>query len=143
MKNCRRSPAAASRNRSHRSSVWPVRCEPKRGVRRTRNERDKSNRPVLREQTRRSDQTRRWLPTIRDAGTQPDEGRMATRLPDPQPAETLARRPSLIGPRPTTNTATSLAEAQSKPADVNYSDRLLERQPLCRVGMRRRCREFN
>ena len=48
--------------------------------------------------TRRSDQTSRWLPTIRDARTPPEEGRMATRLPDAQPAETLARRPGLIGP---------------------------------------------
>ena len=52
---------------------------------------------------------------------------MATRLPDPQPAETLASRPGLIGSRPTTDTATGLAERQSKPNDVQQVAPLLDR----------------
>ena len=59
---------------------------------------------------------------------------MATRLPDPQPAETLASRPGLIGSRPTTDTATGLAERQSKPNDVNYTDRLLVMRKLFGAG---------
>ena len=37
----------ASRDRSPRSRVWPVRCERRQGVRPTRNERDQSSRPCL------------------------------------------------------------------------------------------------
>ena len=33
---------------------------------------------------------------VRPAGHRPDESRMATRLPDPQPPQTLASRPGLI-----------------------------------------------
>ena len=37
----------ASRDRSPRSSVWPVRCERRQGVPPTRNENDQSSRPCL------------------------------------------------------------------------------------------------
>jgi hypothetical protein len=46
-----------------------------------------------------SDQTSDRLPPILAARISENERRMATRLPDPQPPETLASRPHLIGPQ--------------------------------------------
>jgi len=46
-----------------------------------------------------SDQTSDRLPPILTTRTSENERRMATRLPDPQPPQTLASRPHLIGPQ--------------------------------------------
>ena len=91
-------------------------------------------RPVLQKTNAGANQTSDRLPPILHARTSENERRMATRLPDPQPPQTLASRPDLI---PTT-TPRSCPKCQSELTEIRYEDELLEQNQVCKTPVQAR-----